>query len=136
MADRPNKGPPPKKDDRRAANTTVHLEDKGKWNGQKNSTTVHPPAMELSPAERKFLLQLAREIATGGALASYCSYVGVGEQVCEALRYSRRIDPNLIMELFHYRERATALREALRASSTASPSAAMLGEELREVDNA
>jgi hypothetical protein len=28
------------------------------------------------------------------------------------------------------------LREALRASSTASPSAAMLGEELREVDNA
>jgi hypothetical protein len=52
MADRPNKGPPPKKDDRRAANTTVHLENKGKWNGQEN-TTGNQSAKGLSAAERQ-----------------------------------------------------------------------------------
>lgn len=52
MADRPNKGPPPKKEDRRAANTTVHLEDKGKWNRQKNSTSDQR-TKGLTAAERQ-----------------------------------------------------------------------------------
>ena len=52
MADAPNKGPPPKKDGRRAANTTVHLEDKGKCNGEKN-TTGNKSAKGLSAAERQ-----------------------------------------------------------------------------------
>jgi len=38
MADKQRTGPPPKKDDRRAANTTVHLEDKGDWNNLNNTT--------------------------------------------------------------------------------------------------
>jgi hypothetical protein len=45
-------GPPPKKDDRRAANTTVHLEDKGKWNSPENSTPDQP-TKGLSAAERE-----------------------------------------------------------------------------------
>ena len=52
MADTPNKGPPPKKDDRRAANTTVHLEDKGKWNSQ-NDSTPNQLTKGLSAAGRR-----------------------------------------------------------------------------------
>ena len=52
MADKQRTGPPPKKDDRRAANTTVHLEDKGKWNGPENSTAVNL-AKGLSASERR-----------------------------------------------------------------------------------
>jgi hypothetical protein len=52
MADKQRTGPPPKKDDRRAANTTVHLEDKGKWNSPENSTAVNL-AKGLSASERR-----------------------------------------------------------------------------------
>jgi len=52
MTDTPCKGPPPKKDDRRAANTTVHLEDKGKWNCPNNSIP-HQLTKGLTAAERE-----------------------------------------------------------------------------------
>jgi hypothetical protein len=61
MADAPREGPPPKKDARRAANTTVHLEDKGKWNGQKNSTT-NVLTKGLSAAQRQKAFDEAESI--------------------------------------------------------------------------
>jgi len=58
-------GPPPKKDDRRAANTTVHLEgNKGDWNSPNNTTKKQ--ATEGSSVSEQLSLRAVRLRFRGG----------------------------------------------------------------------